>query len=129
MLSLFSATLIHNTVSIPIIDAVVSGGNLFEYLSDMVKQYHGQLCIRIAPIRLRFSLPCKDGNGVKISNQELQTCLHCTPSFFSDSLCCRYLITKDGNHAAVILFDDTESLQKRKHLAESLGANYLLFEA
>lgn len=105
--------------------SALSGGSLRRRLEEAVAQYGARrlvLCLRRA--REDFYLPAVKGVGHPISQGELERLRRqLEPSvFFSPDLCARYftyMSRETGAH--FVLFDDGETLAKKRALALELG--------
>ena len=105
--------------------SAISGGSLRRRLEEVIAQYGARrlvLCLRRA--REDFFLPATKGVGHPISQEELrQLRRRLEPSvFFSPHLCARYftyMSRESGAH--FVLFDDRETLEKKRTLALELG--------
>ena len=105
--------------------SAISGGSLRRRLEEVIAQYGARrlvLCLRRA--REDFFLPATRGVGHPISQEELrQLRRRLEPSvFFSPHLCARYftyMSRETGAH--FVLFDDRETLEKKRTLALELG--------
>ena len=105
--------------------SAISGGSLRRRLEEVIAQYGARrlvLCLRRA--REDFFLPATKGVGHPISQEELNRLRRrLEPSvFFSPHLCARYftyMSRETGAH--FILFDDLETLEKKRTLALELG--------
>lgn len=114
--------------------SALSGGSLRRRLKEAVAQYGARrlvLCLRRA--REDFYLPAAKGVGHPISQGELERLRRqLEPSvFFSSDLCARYftyMSRETGAH--FVLFDDGETLAKKRALALELGITrfFLLYQ-
>lgn len=91
-----------------IIPSSMSGGDL----RQRFRQLRGRRCwLQLEPMRLAFSLPCPDGQGVPVSG------LPGKEGFYSEALGCRYV----HSPGQVILFDTAETLEQKILLAKDCG--------
>ena len=113
--------------------SAISGGSLRRRLEEAIATYGPHrlvLCLRRA--RDDFFLPSVKGQGRPISQETLERLQRrLNPSvFFSPDLCAHYftyMSRETGAH--FILFDDGESLEKKRTLAQELGISrfFLLY--
>ena len=113
--------------------SAISGGSLRRRLEEAIDTYGPHrlvLCLRRA--RDDFFLPSVKGQGRPISQETLERLQRrLNPSvFFSPDLCAHYftyMSRETGAH--FILFDDGESLEKKRTLAQELGISrfFLLY--
>ena len=97
--------------------SAVSGGSLRGYLEELSRVFGADaLVVEHRVSRRKFNMPAHDGNGIQITEQELNTLLS-QPDiqpFYSPELCMNYCTyrSKDGDH--FVLFDDTRSLSAKE---------------
>ena len=102
-----------------LIDPALSGGCFQPYLQEMLNAHGPKLQLLLAPVRKLFALPCRDGQGSDISADELDAFLGSCRPVFSDALCVNYIFLSEI--PAVVLYDDADSLQRKKKIALSFG--------
>ncbi len=107
-----------------IITGAISGGSYSSYLREQMQIFDRRICIRLEPVSVRISLPSYDGQGSPVTQDELAGFTGQHVAAFSDALCCNYIFIPDT--AAVILFDDETSLQKKLQHARELDVSYVL---
>lgn len=113
--------------------SAISGGSLRRRLEDAAEAYGLDrlvLCLRRA--RDDFFLPSKKGQGRPLSQEALEGLRQrLRPAvFYSRDLCAHYftyMSRETGAH--FVLFDDAESLEKKRALAQDLGISkfFLLY--
>ncbi len=118
------------------LSSALSGGSLHNRLETAAKTYGAErLVLALHRAGEDFPLPCPDGIGTPLTQEELQERIqrfapHGT--FFSSALCARYFTYMvRGQGAHFILFDDGESLCQKRVVAEKLGIRqfFLLYPA
>ena len=107
------------------LSSALSGGSLEGRLKDAVEQYGPQrLTLSLHRTSRDFFLPSPDGQGRPISREELDRRIRQLEPriFFSPQLCARYFTYMSRDTGAhFVLFDDAETLKKKRDLALSLG--------
>lgn len=118
------------------LSSALSGGSLHARLETAVQAYGAErLVLALHRAGEDFPLPCPNGIGTPLTQQELQDRIQrFSPhgTFFSAALCARYFTYMvRGQGAHFILFDDGESLCKKRSVAEKLGIRqfFLLYPA
>ncbi len=112
------------------VSSAVSGGSLRAYLETLIHKVGAQnLIIEHPLIRRTFDMPSKSGEGVPITEQELQTLLSRSEiqSFYSPDLCTNYFTYHTSEGAHFVLFDDARSLSAKAKLCETLGLKVHLY--
>lgn len=118
------------------LSSALSGGSLQARLQAAIEAYGAQrLVLALHRAGEDFSLPCPDGIGTPLTQAEIEDRIQrfsTHGTFFSSALCARYftyMTREQGAH--FILFDDGESLCKKRTLAEHLGIRqfFLLYPA
>lgn len=124
-----STTLYGDAPALPrdcrIFDGCVSGGTLSDCIQKLMEVTEGNLCVRIQPTYMVFSLPCPLGIGTPITREAARERTRGHSTFFSPALqtCYCTLLTDDGLHG--ILFDTPDTLRSKYQLAQSLGVPYI----
>ncbi|MBR5534364.1 MAG: hypothetical protein IKU62_05900 [Ruminiclostridium sp.] len=107
------------------LSSAISGGSLEGRLREAAEAYGPQrLTLSLHRTCRDFFLPSPDGQGRPISQEELhQRMERLEPRvFFSPQLCARYFTYMSRDTGAhFVLFDDGETLKKKRDLALSLG--------
>ncbi len=104
-----------------LISSAVSGGTLEERLRGALAK-SPDLALDLERLCHRFPLPCPDGQGERISGEELEKLLRRGAAVqFSRELMCKAFPLEDGEESRFILFDDRETLVEKVCLAASLG--------
>lgn len=107
------------------LSSALSGGSLRRRLEEAVAQYGGdRLVLSLHRAREDFYLPAPEGKGRPLSQEELDRKLRqLDPRIhFSPELCAHYftyMSRETGAH--FVLFDDAESLAKKRALAQEAG--------
>lgn len=105
-------------------ETALSGGNLEEYLGDLLEQYPGRLAAALRPISADYRLPAQSSEGTPLSRTDrvaLQQ-KYGAQSFFSRDLCAKYFTYMDekGN-GHFVLFDDDSTLEAKLVRLDALG--------
>ena len=109
-------------------DCAISGGNLQNYLRDVLSAADGRLCIRLQPVYTDFPLPCPSGIGTPLTIDELKALYTGAPCFFSEALCTEYFTYLKNGQAHVVLFDSIRSLREKYRTAVACGIPMILIE-
>lgn len=108
-----------------VISTAISGGSLRQHLLDAAKQFGAeQIALGLEWSAVDFTLPAISGTGKDLTWAELNALReqYGPTSYFSDELCAHYFtFMKTGSDAHFILFDDAATIQKKLHIASSLG--------
>ena len=106
------------------ISSALSGGSLEARITGAQETFGQQrVAVTLQPVAEDFSLPSPNGQGVPLSPSELAALrerLNPT-AFFSQELCTHYFTYLHGNRGHMVLFDDRDSLEKKRTVAEGLG--------
>ena len=119
--------------AIALIPSALSGGSLQQRLQEAVERFGAaRVALAVERVAEDFFLPSPTGQGMPLTREELRQRLEeRAPSvFFSSELCAHYftyMSRETGAH--FILFDDGESLEKKRTLAQELGISrfFLLY--
>lgn len=107
------------------LSSAISGGSLEGRLKEAAETYGPQrLALSLHRTCRDFFLPAPNGQGRPISQEELgRRIRQLEPRvFFSPDLCARYFTYMSRDTGAhFVLFDDAETLKKKRDLALSLG--------
>lgn len=115
----------HSTV---LICTALSGGSLYQRLSQAVSRYSpAHLALDEQRLAMDFLLPCPNGTGTPLSQEELQRRMTGRSVFFSEDLCARYFTYRSGCETHFVLFDDAHTLQRKAELAAQAGIETALF--
>lgn len=114
--------------AVVLINTAVSGGSLAEHLQEEAARYP-RIGLDLQRLRMDFPLPCRSGEGRRLSAEELeQLRRQYQPSvFFSRDLCARYFTYSAQGETHFVLFDDGETLTRKLRLGQQLGIPYALF--
>jgi len=110
--------------AIILIGTALSGGTLRERLEEAVRQHGSQhLALDVERLRMNFPLPCPEGTGLPLSEEELARLLEQErPAvFFSPDLCVRYFTYTHKDQHHFVLFDDAGTIQEKLRLGAELG--------
>lgn len=111
----------HVVVLIP---TALSGGTLSGHIGDAVEKYGtGRVALEIERVRMDFSLPAKNGTGIDLSAEELQTLIeqHNPQSFLSKDLCAYYFTYHDKKGTHFVLYDNATSIKRKLTVAARMG--------
>lgn len=97
----------------------ISGGTFRGYLEQICDSGKEGTAMIAEPVCRRFILPCYDGQGEIISDDEISAYCKEYESCYSDELCCNYIFIPDP--ATVILYDDERSIREKIRYAEKSG--------
>ncbi len=106
------------------ISSALSGGSLEGRITQAQETFGRQrVALTLQPVAEDFNLPSLNGQGVSLSPSELADLRErLKPTvFFSQELCAHYFTYLKGNRGHMVLFDDRESLEKKRTVAEGLG--------
>lgn len=106
-----------------LIGTAVSGGNFTQYLREQLDLYHGRIALDVERLQMDFTLPATKGVGVPLTGQEVTALrqTHAPGVFFSQELCTRYFTYQSQGETHFVLFDDSETLQQKIQLGDSMG--------
>ena len=115
-----------------LICTALSGGTLRQRLDEAAQAFGQQrLALDLQRLRMSFPLPCPEGEGTPLSNEELHTMLReRNPSvFYSADLCAKYFTCTIQNKSRFILFDDAGTLRRKIQLGQemNLSAAFLMY--
>lgn len=117
--------------SIVMLPSALSGGTLFQRISDAIRHFGTERVALDAELtRMDFILPAADGNGRPLTHQELQNIIseYRPQSFFSQELCAYYFTYRIKNEAHFVLYDNSTSIRRKLSLAAKMGIqNAFLF--
>lgn len=114
-----------------IIPSALSGGSLFQRLSEAVERYGaGRVALGIQRTAEDFTLPSPTGSGRPLTREELARKLQSRGAaiFFSDELCAHYftyMSHREGAH--FVLFDNAASIKKKISIARSMSLAACIF--
>ena len=125
-----SITVCRNRDDIPpgfyLTDCAVSGGTLEAFLKTALELSAGKLCLQLRPMAMEFTLPCRSGVGIPITQQRLTQLRKTCHSHFSPALLMEYLTFQENAQVHLVLFDTEATLKKKQLLAERLGVPMIL---
>lgn len=110
--------------------AAISGGTLCERLDEAKCRFGDRLALDLQRLRMDFPLPCPGGEGCALDRETLREFLACDPPvFFSEDLCAKYFTRVCGCELRFVLFDDAETLMKKRELAcrYGIGTVFLMY--
>ncbi len=114
-----------------LIGTAISGGSLERRLEEAVGRYGAdRVALEVERVCADFYLPAPDGEGRKLSREELQRLIDEKNPFvfFSRELCARYFTFMDKKSGAhFILFDDLSSIRQKLQIAGQLGIREAFF--
>lgn len=107
-----------------LISSQLCGGRLEERLQDALEIYGDRVFFLIDPMRHLVPLPCPNAEPILIGSDESKELRHRFPSFYTDAFCCQYCVDTDAK--GVHLFDTDTTIEKKLHIAQSLGIENIL---
>ena len=118
----------HAPHSIVLICTALSGGSLYQRLSQAVSRYSpARLALDEQRLAMDFLLPCPNGTGTPLSQAELRKRMNGRSVFFSEYLCARYFTYRSSSETHFVLFDDANTLRRKAELAAQMGIDTALF--
>lgn len=118
----------HTTHAVILVCTALSGGSLYQRLSQAVSQYSpARLALDGQRLAMDFPLPCPNGSGTPLSIPSLRKLMAGRAVFFSEELCARYFTYRSGSSTHFVLFDDADTLRRKEELAASLGIDTIFF--
>lgn len=112
------------------LSSAISGGSLRRRLEGAVQRYGaGRIALCLRRVREDFYLPAPEGRGAPLTEEELQALIaRLDPAvFFSPELCAHYFTYMSRTTGAhFVLFDDGQSLRRKRALARELGIGTIL---
>ncbi len=112
--------------AIPVIETVVSGGSLTEYL-DSAGATFPRFAVSVRRAAYELALPMGGQNTNELTQRELRSLisLHEPDIFFSPQLMCKYFLMNTEKEAvSLVLFDDAETISGKLRLAKKHGASH-----
>ena len=110
--------------------SAISGGSLRRRLEGAVQRYGaGRIALCLRRVREDFYLPAPEGRGAPLTEEELRALIaRLDPAvFFSPELCAHYFTYMSRTTGAhFVLFDDGQSLRRKRALARELGIGTIL---
>lgn len=106
------------------ISSALSGGSLERRIVQAQETFgQNRVALTLQPVAEDFSLPSPSGQGIPLSPTDLTAMREqLAPTvFFSQELCTHYFTYLKGNQGHLVLFDDKDSLEKKRVLAAGLG--------
>lgn len=115
-----------------LICTAISGGNLRRYLEEACGQYGTEgVALDLQRLRMVFPLPCPEGRGTPIAQQELQKLMeeHSPAVFHSPDLGAKYFTYARAEGSFLCLFDTAETIRAKLRLGRELGigAAFLMY--
>lgn len=105
-----------------LICTALSGGSLHQRLAEAAAQYGAKrIALDLQRLMMDFPLPCPDGEGLPLTQQELQRIRQGHSSYYCDALCAHYLTYRHGSATRFVLYDGADTLQRKIELAAALG--------
>ena len=107
-------------------ETALSGGNLEDYLGDLLEQYPGRLAAALRPISADYRLPAQSSEGTPLSRTDrvaLQQ-KYGAQSFFSRDLCAKYFTYQQDGQAHFVLFDDADTIRCKLNLGKKMAFPY-----
>ena len=86
-----------------------------------------RLWFLIDPLCHLFTLPCPDGAGQRICEEQSLMLRKKHPVYDSPEFVCQYCVIADHGQLRVHLFDTPQSIQEKLHLAESLDIENIIY--
>ena len=102
------------------ITACSSGGTLTEYWQSSLSKWDSRLWLLLLPVCRRFPIPCPDGQGEEISQEESARLQSISSVHFCEEFLCRYCFGMGSGAAWMHLFDTAETMQQKLDLAERM---------
>ena len=101
----------------------LSGGDFAQRLREAMAQRTGPLGLDVQRLRMDFTLPARNGEGVPLSQADFQALVEREDPavFFSQELCARYFTYRKGGETRFVLFDDAETLRRKLRIARESG--------
>lgn len=101
-----------------LISSSLSGGTLRDRFAEADLVAPGRCWLRLENLRMRFSLPCPDGCGTPLAENDLAQILSEDSSFYSPELCCRYCYDLPDS---IVLYDTAQTQQEKLTMAAHMG--------
>ena len=100
----------------------LSGGSLAQRLEE-ARARHGaeRIALDLQRLMMEFPLPCPTGVGTPLTVQELRQHLQSSSIYYCSELCARYFTRRHGGSTRFVLFDDGDTLRRKRELAASHG--------
>ena len=100
----------------------LSGGTLTQYLRESVECWGPQrIALDLQRLQMEFPLPCPDGEGTSLSQEQLRQRITGRSVYYSDALCARYCTCRSQGQYRFVLFDDADTLQRKIKTAQAMG--------
>lgn len=113
------------------VNTAVSGGSFEEHIREVCGRYGGaqNVALDVQRLRMRFSLPARNGRGEALTQEELDALLAQKPAvFFSRDLCARYFTGAGCGSAGFVLYDDAGTLRRKVRIGRELGVVAAFFQ-
>lgn len=107
---------------VPVITSALSGGFFRTYL-EQASEGNRPVCLLLTPLCHIFRIPCPDGIGQPISQEELCEMRKLADWQYAPQLMCHYGYSRKEHW--MILYDDDNTLQQKAAIAEELNYAYL----
>lgn len=117
--------------AVTLICTALSGGDFAQRLREAMAQRTGPLGLDVQRLRMDFTLPARNGEGVPLSQADFQALVEREDPavFFSQELCARYFTYTQDGQTHFVLFDDAGTIRKKLQTGAALGysAAFLMF--
>lgn len=114
-----------------LICTALSGGTLRQRLEEAAQRFGPRrLALDLQRLRMRFPLPCPDGEGTPLCEKDLAALLARSPSvFYSSDLGAKYFTCTQDGRRQFVLFDDAQTLRRKIQAGQERGAaaGFLMF--
>lgn len=108
--------------SVALLCTALSGGSLARRLEEAAAHYGpGRIALDLQRLAMEFPLPCPTGEGTPLTVQELHRQLQDAAVYYCSELCARYFTRRHGGSTRFVLFDDGDTLRRKRELAASYG--------
>lgn len=100
----------------------LSGGSLAQRLEEACGRYGAEhIALDLQRLAMEFPLPCPTGEGTPLGIQELAQRQQGAAVYYCSELCARYFTLRHGGSTRFVLFDDADTLHRKRELAASYG--------
>ena len=105
-----------------LICTALSGGSLSRRLEDACARHGAErIALDLQRLAMEFPLPCPTGVGTPLSTHELHRQMQGAAVYYCSELCARYFTRHHRGSTRFVLFDDADTLRRKRELAQALG--------